>query len=234
MKKLLFAVLAVVATSYSASAADMPVKAPAPIMVAPYNWTGFYVGISGGAGWGQSHHSVVGLTDFSDTFNVSGGIIGGTAGYNWQTGALVLGVEGDASYASLSGSTMGVPPMFCPDGSPASNCTTKLRGLETLRLRVGYAWDRFMPYVTGGLAVGQIYAATDPGSVNSGSTSKATWTVGAGVEGAFDRNWSAKVEYLYADFGTLSSLFLRQPGAFPFDVSLKTHIVRVGLNYKFN
>ena len=154
MKKLLFAVLAVVATSYSASAADMPVKAPAPIMVAPYNWTGFYVGISGGAGWGQSHHSVVGLTDFSDTFNVSGGIIGGTAGYNWQTGALVLGVEGDASYASLSGSTMGVPPMFCPDGSPASNCTTKLRGLETLRLRVGYAWDRFMPYVTGGLAVG--------------------------------------------------------------------------------
>ncbi|MBI3703777.1 MAG: porin family protein [Rhizobiales bacterium] len=203
------------------------------VVAAPYNWTGFYVGVAGGGGWGTSHHSTAGVTDFSDNFKVSGGLIGGTVGYNWQSGALVFGVEGDASYATIKGSTTGVVAPFCPDGINP-NCTTKLRGLETLRVRFGYAADRFMPYVTGGLAVGQIYAASDPGDVNSGSKSKATWTIGGGVEAAINRNWSAKAEYLYADFGTLSGIFIRQPGAFPFDVSLKTHIVRVGLNYRFN
>jgi outer membrane immunogenic protein len=230
------AAVTVIGFASIASAADMPVKVTpmkAPVPVA-YDWTGFYLGIEGGGGWGTSHHGTATVPDFSDNFKVSGGIVGGTAGYNWQTGAFVIGVEGDVSYSALTGSTAGFAPIFCPDGTAASNCTTKLRGLETLRARFGYAWDRFLPFVTGGLAVGQIYGASDPGNVNFGSTNKATWTVGGGVEAAINRNWSVKAEYLYADFGTLSGLFIRNPGAFPFDVSLKTHIVRMGLNYRFN
>lgn len=232
--RMLFAIaIAALGAVDAAHAADMPLKAPVLVGPAPYNWTGFYVGIAGGGGWGTSHHATAGVLNFSDDFDVSGGLIGGTAGYNWQMGQFVLGVEGDASYAILSGSTRGIAPVFCPDGGPASDCTTKLRGLETLRLRLGYALDRFMPYVTGGLAVGQIYGASDPGSVNSGTATRATWTVGGGIEAALAQNWTAKIEYLYADFGTVDGLFTRNPGAFPFDVSLKTNFVRVGLNYKF-
>lgn len=231
MRALLTMVAATLVAMSAARAADLPLKAPP--LPAPYNWTGLYVGISAGGGWGTSHHATAGLPDFSGNFDVSGGLIGGTIGYNWQLGQAVLGVEGDASYAGLKGSTLGIGPLFCPDGSAASDCTTKLRGMETLRLRLGYAWDRWMPFVTGGLALGQIYGASDPGSVNYGSTTRAGWTVGGGVEAAFAPHWTAKVEYLYADFGTADSLFIRNPGAFPFDVSLKTNIVRVGVNYKF-
>lgn len=236
MKKFLFAALAILATAGTVSAADVAVRpagSPAAMIAAPYNWSGLYLGIEGGLGSGRSHHSTALVPNFSDVFGVSGGLFGATAGMNWQTGALVLGVEGDASFAWMSGSTAGIAPIFCPPGGATANCTTRLQGLETLRLRVGYAWDRFMPYATGGLAVGQIYGASDPGNVNSGSASKAGWTFGGGIEGAFGQNWTAKLEYLYVDFGTASGLFIRNPGAFPFNVSLNAHIFRVGLNYKF-
>jgi len=211
----------------------MPLKAPAPIAPAPYNWTGLYIGLEGGGGWGTSHHASAGIPEFTGNFDVSGGLVGGTAGYDWQLGQAVFGIEGDASYAWLRGSTRGIGPVFCPDGTTMANCTTKLRGLETLRLRAGYALDRWLPYVTGGLAVGQIYGASDPGSVNSGSATRAGWTVGGGIEGALAPHWTAKIEYLYADFGTADRLFVRQPGAFPFNVNFKTNIVRVGVNYRF-
>lgn len=231
MRVLLTTLCAVLLQAGAAHAADMPLKAPP--LPAPYNWTGFYAGIEGGGAWGTSHHATAGVAEFSGNFDVSGGLIGGTLGYNWQWGQAVLGVEGDASYAGLTGSTHGHGPVFCPPGAVGGTCTTKLRGLETLRARLGYAWDRFMPYVTGGLALGQIYGATDPGSVNSGSTTRAGWTVGGGIEAAFAPHWTAKVEYLYADFGTDDGLFIRNPGAFSFNVSLKTNIVRAGVNYKF-
>lgn len=214
----------------AASAADLPVKAPPAIAPALYDWTGFYVGLAGGGGWGSSDHEITKTHKAVDDFDVSGGLFGGTAGYNWQWGQAVFGVEGDASYAWLHGSTRGNPPGLC--GPPAASCTTKLRGFETLRLRFGYAWDRWMPYLTGGLALGQIRGEIDPRG-NSGSTTRAGWTVGAGIEWAFAPRWSAKLEYLFADFGTEDALFVRQPGAFPFDVSLNTNIVRVGVNYKF-
>jgi len=223
----------------AANAADIPARMPgkAPVVVASiYNWTGFYVGIEGGGGWGHSQHFTSAFpVDFSGTFNVSGGLIGGTAGFNWQTGALVLGVEGDFAYAAIKGSTAGIQAPFCPDGTALANCTTSLRNFGTVRARAGYAWDRYLPYVTGGLAFGQIYGASDPGDVNSGTKTKAGWTIGAGIEAALSRNWSAKIEYLYADFGTASGVFIRpSPGINPFDVKLNTNIVRGGLNYRFD
>jgi outer membrane immunogenic protein len=235
MQLLLTVMLAALLVSSAADAADVGAPQPVKTVAVRYNWSGPYVGIQGGYGWGNSHHSTAGVPTFTDNFAVNGGLIGATAGYNVQfNNALVLGVEGDASFAALRGSTGGIPPAFCPPGPPTAVCVTKLNGLETLRVRAGYAWDRFLPYLTGGIAIGQIYGATDPGSPNSGTTSRVTWTGGAGIEAALAGRWTAKLEYLYADFGTANNLFIRNPGGFPFDVSLRTHILRVGANYRFN
>ena len=223
-----------------ANAADIVAKAATANTVAAYNWTGPYLGIQGGWGSGTSHHATPAFPtppfpDFSGDFGVTGGLAGVTAGYNHQVGAIVIGIEADLSAAWLSGSTSGRGPIFCPPGIPGSpNCTTKLQGLETLRARFGYAWDRFLPYATGGLAVGQIYAATDPGNANNGTATRAGYAVGGGLETVLLPNLTAKAEYVYVDFGTTTGLFIRNPGAFRFDVDMRAHILRAGLNYKFN
>jgi outer membrane immunogenic protein len=229
----------VLALAGLANAAEMSAQQPAATPTS-YNWTGPYLGIQGGWGFGTSHHATPvfpspPLPDFSGNFDVNGGLFGATAGYNYQTGAIVLGVEADVSAAWLSGSTTGRGPIFCPPGVPGlRNCTTKLQGLETLRGRIGYAWDRFLPYATGGLAVGQIYGASDPGDRNNGTTTRAGYAFGGGIETALMPNLTAKAEYLYVDFGTTTGLFIRNPGAFRFDVDFRAHILRAGLNYKFN
>ena len=118
-----------------------PAKAPAFVPVA-YNWTGFYLGINGGYGWGSSHWS-----GFGDSAEPSGGMVGGTAGYNWQGlgSPWVFGLEGDIDWTNIKGSFTSVA---CPTG-----CETKNNWLGTVRGRLGYALDRVMPYVTGGARV---------------------------------------------------------------------------------
>src|ERR1041385_4755914 len=130
MKRILFAgasALAIVAAASSAFAADiqrrqMPAKAPAYITPA-YNWTGFYVGINGGGGWGHSDWSAPLATG---SFNLSGGLVGGTVGYNWQTGPVVFGLEGDIDWANIRGSST------CGAGL---SCETKNTWLATARGR---------------------------------------------------------------------------------------------------
>ena len=85
-----------------ASAADLSVaplyKAPPAVMTPAYNWSGFYVGLNGGGGWGHSYWD-----SSADRIGLSGGLAGGTAGYNWQIGNAVLGLEGDIDWAHLNG-----------------------------------------------------------------------------------------------------------------------------------
>jgi outer membrane immunogenic protein len=219
MKRLVLAsigALALVSTMGAANAADiqrrqaMPTKAPiyAPI----YNWTGAYVGINGGGGWGRSDTSA---PFASGGFNTSGGVVGGTVGYNWQNGPAVFGVEGDIDWSNIRGSaTCGV----------GFSCETKNSWLATARGRVGYAFDRFLPYVTGGLAVGDI--KNNVAGVGSSTATKAGWTVGGGLEAALTGPWTAKVEYLYADLGRGTSVL----GS---DTKFNASIVRAGLNYRF-
>jgi outer membrane immunogenic protein len=149
------AILTVFATS--AMAADLAARAPARYIapVSVYNWTGFYVGIEGGGGWGSAQQ-----TDplgFNAGYEVSGGLVGGTVGYNWQINRLVLGLEADESWASIRGSTIGI----C--GGLPPNCSSNLQSLGTFRGRLGWAgllwWNNVMPYVTGGLAWGSLHGS---------------------------------------------------------------------------
>jgi len=212
----------------AASAADMPMKAPmkAPPLPAPivYNWTGFYIGINGGGGWGRtSHTDTTGTT--SGNFNQSGGLVGGTVGYNWQITSWVLGVEADWDWAHIDGS------VFLPGLCVGANCFTNLESFGTARARLGYAWDRWLVYATGGAAWGHISAGQDscvPGTL-CGTKDQLGWTIGGGVEAFVIPKWSVKFEYLYADLG---SPVLYTP-AIPVNVTEKVNIVRAGVSYHF-
>jgi len=228
MKRLLLMMvgLMVLATG-SASAADlprqMPVRAPAYFAPPPYNWTGFYVGINGGGGWGTSKWD----PPFPGSFDVSGGVVGGTVGYNWQFGTWVAGVEGDLDWSNIKGSTTAG---ICV--TPA--CEMRNNYLGTVRGRMGYAFDRFLPYVTGGLAVGNVKASS-PGLTTVDDTN-AGWTAGAGVEFAVAGNVTAKVEYLYVDLGNVtcgigSACYGGVTASNKADFT--TNMVRGGLNFRF-
>jgi outer membrane immunogenic protein len=181
-----------------------------------YNWTGLYFGINGGGAFGTSAWDLTGSRD------ISGGFIGGTIGYNYQVGQAVFGVEGDIDWADINGTTT----TGCPLG-----CKTSDSWLSTARGRLGYAADRFMPYVTGGAAFGDIRAST-PG-FGTQSSDKAGWTLGAGLEGALVGNWTAKVEYLYVDLGRFNCGVSCGAGLATDNVSFKSNILRAGINYRY-
>ena len=223
MKRLTFAACAgllAVTMAAPSFAADLPRPAyKAPIYTAPFSWTGFYVGLNGGYGWGKSSWtSTLGTTG---DFNTTGYLFGGTLGYNLQTGVWVWGLEGDLDYSTIKGSTT----TFC--GAPG--CETRNTWLGTARGRIGYAWDRFLPFITGGAAFGGI-KMTPAGGVSETKT-KLGWTLGAGVEYAFMGAWSAKLEYLYVNLGK-TTCGIATCGIAT-DVDFRSNIVRLGLNYRF-
>jgi outer membrane immunogenic protein len=228
-----------VAGAVSAQAADLPTRkeAPAPVFVPPpFTWTGFYIGLNAGAVWGNGGNAST--TVFADGVPIgtisgvpatladvfpgvgSGGgntgfIGGGQAGYNWQTGAFVFGVETDFDGTSLSRSRSAIGPTFVEPFFGASdfftaNGSVKLDWLGSTRGRVGYAWDRLLIYGTGGVAYGgasshlDVFDAVDGFGFSSGggSSSRVGWTVGGGVEYAFTNNWIIGAEYLYYDLGS--------------------------------
>ncbi len=222
MKKITagFIVVGMLVAAHTASAADLSLaplyKAPPPAMAPAYNWSGFYLGINGGGGWGDSRWPGMGRVD------LSGAQVGGTAGYNWQIGSTVLGLEGDLDWSGLKGTN--ASPL-CPGG----NCTTSDTWLSTVRGRLGYSFGSVLPYVTGGLAVGDIRAAT-PGLPGANATN-AGWTAGGGLEFALPGNWSAKAEYLHVDLGSLNcGIGCGVPNE---NISLRENVVRAGVNYHF-
>jgi outer membrane immunogenic protein len=203
----------------AANAADLPPRYPQyqrPAVYAqiPY-WAGFYLGINGGGGWGRSQWDGV------DRFDVSGGLLGATIGYNWQFGQAVIGVEGDIGWSGISGTTN----TLCPFG-----CETRNHWLATARGRAGYAFGQILPYLTAGLAIGDINATT-PG-FPGGSITTAGWTVGAGLEVGIVPNVSVKAEYLYVDLSDFNCGFncgLAANG----NVSFYANVFRGGLNVRF-
>jgi outer membrane immunogenic protein len=227
----------------AASAADLGAPAPAPVytkapIIAPWSWTGFYVGGNVGYSWGQQN--ITDPTGDTTALNPSGVIGGGQIGYNYQINSIVLGVEADiqASGQKDDGS-FGIPgtPGIFAAGIPASTGTDtdKLDWFGTVRARVGFAAPgHLLPYVTGGWAYGN---GTISGTTSSTTFSSSTnytdgWTAGGGLEWAFADHWSAKFEYLYIDFGS-GPIVPITPSLNLATGHLTDNIGRVGVNYRF-
>ena len=215
-----------------AVAADLSV---APIYKAlpapPMNWTGSYIGISGGGVWGNAkvHNGTTGA-DETPWFSLNGGLIGITAGSQFQTGIWVLGVEGDTSVVSANGSSNQLAP------NVGFNSEVKERWLSTYRGRIGVAQDNWLFYATAGGAFASLqHNITSPAGVQFSETQwHWGWTVGAGVEVKLSQDWSAKVEYLYVGLQD-KSYFNPSPNvAVQNDQRVRPddHTVRVGVNYK--
>jgi outer membrane immunogenic protein len=173
-----------------ANAADMPVKAPAMVASA-YNWSGLYIGLNGGYGWGrESWIDNTGAPSVS--LSPKGGVFGGQIGYRWQWNQLVLGVEGTWDWASVK-DNVAATAIFSEE--------VKVKSIYTLTGQAGWAFDRWLPYVKGGWAGAQ----TDFNFFNptpSGSTSITVngWTVGGGIDYAVWQNLIVGVEYDHFSF----------------------------------
>jgi outer membrane immunogenic protein len=217
MKKFLLAGVAAVALASGAQAADLGVRrgAVAEAIIAPvFSWTGFYVGVHAGYGFGQSTPTNIALVAFPTSYN--GGLIGGQIGFNYQINQIVLGAEADLAYTAIGGHNPG-----------GGGITVRNMALGSLRARAGYAFDRSLLYVTGGLGFQRASFATTAGPEPYTRTG---WTIGAGWEYAITQNVTAKIEYNYYNFGTrtLGPIYTGTVN------NAHIHTVKVGLNYLFS
>jgi outer membrane immunogenic protein len=210
-----------------AFAADIPRKALPPSVAPFYNWTGFYVGGNVGYGWVHGSGTIT-MGPASGPVSGSGhGLFGGLqAGYNYQIGSMVLGVEVDGQFSGQKGTFNGnAGPNFF-----TSSATVPW--FATARGRVGYAFDRTMIYLTGGGVFGDgkidgTSTVTGPFTV---SKTYFTYTAGAGIEHALWSRWTAKLEYLYV--GTPNHVPV-PPTTTNITGSITSHLLRLGLNYRF-
>jgi len=257
----------------AAQAADLPTKkeAPVPVFVPPpFTWTGFYIGLNAGGIFSSGSRS---LTLVDPNAGIDGGFLngalpgglgsgsdgfigGGQAGYNWQTGAFVLGVETDFDGTTLSKSRnlLGAGffnPYLGTTDNLTLNSKVSLDWLGTTRGRVGFVVtpdNRFMIYGTGGVAYGggsahvSIYdSAANAFWSGSPSSSRVGWTIGAGAEYALTNNWTIRGEYLYVDLGSSNFTTAGNPAAaFAFPnvyaqghINYNASIFRAAVNYKF-
>jgi outer membrane immunogenic protein len=257
MKKTLLLLALFTAAIGSAQAADIPLKAP--VVVAPFSWTGIYLGINAGYGTGQSTGdayctnpagvvSGIGCSSaMPAALKQSGGFVGGQVGGNYQTGMFVWGVEADIHVSHINDSTGAVALPCCILVPPVPGSTlvrsANLDWFGTVRGRLGLAiWDRTLIYGTGGLMYGEevasFLAAAPPSPVTFPGYSSAThsgWVAGGGIEYAFTDRISAKVEGLYYNLGSETVAFTNPTNNFTesTNYSYKGALVRLGANLKF-
>lgn len=203
----------------AASAADLPArtysKAPSLPVVAAYDWSGFYIGVNGGGGGGQNCFHYIRVT--GGCHNPSGGLVGGQIGYNWQLSNVVLGVEFSGDWADLTGSN--VRPL-----GPWGTMNSHISGIYMGTARAGYAWDRTLLYIKGGVAwVDTDFHLTCNGIVGGGiclpvgataersSVTRVGGVVGAGVEYAVSKNLILGIEGDYFPLGTRTETFIEPP-----------------------
>ncbi|WP_432284560.1 outer membrane protein [Aminobacter sp. BA135] len=193
------------------------------------DWSGIYLG--GVVGYGSGTAKAIDGEYAADGVHISGAAGGLTLGYNRQLGNLVLGLEGDVSGASISGSGDGGDDWYC--GGSEDICTFKVDWSATLRARLGYAVGPVLPFVSAGIAVGRVSGDLNeqcPGDYWCGSDTKAGWTAGGGLEWAFNDKWSAKAEYLFVDLGKAR---FGEGNGDGFHGDFRFHTARLGVNYHF-
>jgi outer membrane immunogenic protein len=252
---LLVAAATILATPAFGADLRMPVKAPPPIAPPLATWTGFYIGVNGGYSWGRARTDTVsvGVPGFAAvavpvgvTSNLNGGIAGGQIGYNWQVSNWVWGVEGDGQWSGERHTDTLICGVACT-GTPAAafgaSVTQKIDAFGTFRGRVGWlVTPDVMLYGTGGLAVASFRTSASAavtaarlvaGVAATNSTTRAGWTAGAGIEGMFAPHWSAKLEYLYADYGRFNNNLAFGPVVVGASTRVTDNILRAGVNYHF-
>jgi outer membrane immunogenic protein len=262
MRKLLFAgaMLASFAAIQSAGAADLALKAPPPPPIVD-EWTGWYIGLNLGGSWGRSSTyytgAGVGFAPFTSSQHMDGVLGGAQIGYNWQFNrSWVVGVEADFQGTGQRGSATFPPITTTIVGAAVTTVTTtgtltqKMPWFGTVRGRLGVEpSEHWLLYVTGGLAYAQIRStaaisaiAMSPGGTATAALSSSVnndrdgWTVGVGSEWMFAHQWSAKVEYLYMDYGHLNDGFLGVGGIATLGINshVTDNVLRAGVNYHFH
>jgi outer membrane immunogenic protein len=245
MRRLSFVVLVAscVTIGVSASASSQEYGAPLNGAPAPHEWRGLYGGAHFGGAWGSSSASDSGgvntLTDYWSAAP-SGVVAGAQLGYNWRNGPLLYGVEGDLGYLGLAGSAT---TSYVPLGYDTSTQTDSDFYL-TLRGRLGVVFNQWAFYATGGYigadttvsvlgACDALLVCTTPTVAGSDSSFRSGWTLGGGIEGDLGGPWTAKVEYLYYDLGSISVTTNANGLTNTWDVQTDGSLVRAGLNYRF-
>lgn len=228
--------VAAMATVSQALAADLgPYRPPAPPPEAyierpsMFSWRGFYAGLNGGYAWGSGGSTFVDngvVAGRLDAIDPDGWFGGAQLGYNAQFGSFVLGVEGDFQGTGIDGSSLD------SIGGSAFRSSSDMNWFSTLRARAGFAADRVLIYVTGGVAWADVDYSLydfDHATRYSGGDTLTGYAVGGGVEWALANNWTFKGEYLYIDLD--DAKFTGGGTSASFDNAF--HTVRFGLNYKF-
>lgn len=236
ISKLLVSAAVLVATLGAASAADLPARTTkAPVLVAPYDWSGFYIGAN--AGYASSRFNwfftddptAPGPAANEGAHSATGAVAGGQIGYNWQMSSWVFGVEAQGDWANLSGQS---GSQFFAGFINRS----RVDALGFFTGKVGYAWNNTLLYVKGGAAVSRNtydYFGTAPGTASPENR----WggVVGIGLDYGFAPNWSLGIAYDHAFFGTRHIPFV-QTGPFGLpsdDISQNLGMVTMRINYRF-
>lgn len=250
------------ATCSVAIAADMPpslpVKAPVPYVAAAYDWNGWYVGAHAGVIRGSSNWSATqpgagspglnGSFDLPFNFDFMAGtgsyVAGLQGGYNYVLPShLMLGFEADASFPNsdvqIPFSVRGSQTITSPLSGQATYSEAVIH-YGTARARVGYAFEHYLLYGTGGLAwtydrvarnqVAGVGGFATPGTVDGALLWRLGWAAGAGVEIPLAGNWTAKAEYLSTGFGRKGVTFPAAMQAYESDLAMQS--IRLGVNYR--
>jgi outer membrane immunogenic protein len=241
MKRILFTTvsLGVLGLMSPALGADLPAYTKAgPIVTPMYDWSGFYVGVFGGGGFGNHNLNnavgPIGFANYTVNYDTSGAIAGGEAGYNLQSGNYLVGAEVTGFWSGIKGSDAN---QFYAGTLPAPIANfdaTNLRDGVTIRARGGITVDRLLLFFTGGWAYGSfLHTDTNPGvGVDSFTTHRSGLVAGGGIAYAITNNLIGKIEYSYFAYGR----FVRNnplDGVLPYTIDNTYSVVTVGLDYKF-
>lgn len=202
-----------------------PLLAPVPV----YNWTGFYIGGHIGYGWSDfSGEDPTGVA----TAQAKGWLGGVTVGYNYQINRFVIGLEGEYSWANVHRTESD------PLGFGGGEATLKNDFFATAAVRLGYAVDNLLIYGKGGVAWtrDKIDVTDGIGGFANGTFNRTGWLLGVGLEYGFWTNWSTKLEYNYLNFSSIEENLNTGGGltATTANVKLNTHLLKFGVNYRFN
>jgi opacity protein-like surface antigen len=220
MQKLLLASVAVVGLfGVSAHASDLPIKGPVnetPIVAPPYNWSGFYVGANFGGAWSSGSLNIPGNNFYGGITEFIGGV---QAGYNFQAGHFLLGIEGDFDGASFNHPALPTPTL----GS------VRNQWISTLAGRVGLVNDRWLVFAKLGGGWAQSSATLNlPDTIWNGSSTSSGWLAGGGIEYGFKAHWTVKLEYDYLGLSNWNS-----PTVPSVALNRDLQMVKAGINYKF-